>query len=406
MDVEYRLKFFRNLIGCCHNLYVWTYDDKLQLLDSNCPEQSLLNGLLSVGEHQKVLLSFAREHHKPIILTNSMGLMWVGAPEKNQENLKQIHVLGPFFIDNTSIQQIEQRLSQMNLSINLHRKVVEFLRTLPVISLNRIFEYAIMLHYCITEEKIAVNDLHYRKTEAAPEHIPGEEPAKIHGTYAAEQEMLRYVREGDLNYINHMNKMSMVGNMGKLSNDDSNRQMKNLVLVCITLFSRAAIEGGLAPEISLSLTDYYFQSVEACNSIAELSDISHTMQEDFIKRVHRCRYDTTITRPIRTCVEYINLHLEEVLTLETLADMAGYSTYYLSKRFKREVGQTPKEYIRNQRLERAKFLLRTTTKSIQDISENLCFSSKSYFADVFHKSTGITPSEYREQAQSGRDPNA
>lgn len=405
MDVEYHLRFFRNLIGCCHNLYVWTYDDKLQLLDSNCPEQTLLNGLLSVGDHQKVLLSFAEEHHKPIILTNSMGLMWVGAPEKDHKILKRIHVLGPFFIDNTSIQQIEQRLTQMNLSINLHRKVSEFLRTLPVISLNRIFEYAIMLHYCITEERIAVNDLHYRKTEQTLENIPSEEPAKIHGTYAAEQEMLRYVREGDLNYLQHMNKMSMVGNMGKLSNNDSNRQMKNLVLVCITLFSRAAIEGGLAPEISLSLTDYYFQSVEACSSIAELSEISHTMQEDFIKRVHRCRYDTTITRPIRTCVEYINLHLDEELTLETLAGMAGYSTYYLSKRFKREVGQTPKEYIRNQRLNRAKFLLRTTTNSIHDISESLCFSSKSYFADAFHKSVGITPSEYREQAQSGMNPD-
>lgn len=401
MDITYRLQLFREMISCCHNLYVWNYDANLQLLDSNCPEQTLLNGLLSVGEHQKVLLSFAEEHHKPIILTNTMGIMWVGAPEREHDELKRIHVLGPFFIDNSSTQQIEQRLNQLHLSANLHRQAIRFLQELPVISLNRIFEYAIMLHYCITEEKIGVSDLHYRKTEQPQRNVSAEESAKLHGTYAAEQEMLRYVREGDLNYLHHMNKMSMIGNMGKLSNNDSNRQMKNLVLVCITLFSRAAIEGGLAPEISLSLTDYYFQSVEACTSIAELSEISHTMQEDFIKRVHRCRYDTTMTRPIRTCIEYINLHLEEEVTLEALADMAGYSTYYLSKRFKREVGQTPKEYIRNQRLERAKFLLHTTTNSIQDISETLCFSSKSYFADAFHKSIGITPSEYREQAQSG-----
>lgn len=405
MDIEYRLRLFREMIRCCHNLYLWHYDAQLQLIDSNCPDQALLNSLLSVGEHQNVLRTFAEKHHTPIILTNTMGIMWVGALEKEEEKLNNIYVLGPFFVDNISIQQIEKRLTQMTLSMNLYQKTMGFFRTLPVISLNRIFEYAIMLHFCITGQKIAVSDLHYQKTEQPSQNTSAQELSKVHGTYAAEQEMLRYVREGDMNYLHHMNKMSMIGNIGKLSNDDSDRQMKNLVLVCITLFSRAAIEGGLAPEISLSLTDYYFQSVEACSSIGELAEINQTMQEDFIQRVHRCRYDATMSKPIHACMEYIHLHLEEDLTLEALADMAGYSVYYLSKRFKRETGQTPKEYIRRQRLERAKFLLQTTASSIQDISERLCFSSKSYFSDAFRKAEGLTPSAYRELAQNGMLPD-
>lgn len=209
--------------------------------------------------------------------------------------------------------------------------------------------------------------------------------------------MLRMVREGDLaNYQAHMAKMSVTGSLGKLSNGNPMRQMKNAVQVCITLFSRAAIEGGLAPEVSYTLTDHYFQSVEACTSISDLVEISHIMQQDFIQRVHRCRTGT-LSRPIHTCCDYISLHLEDDLSLSRLAQLTGYSEYYLGKKFKRETGQTPSEYIRRQRLQRAALLLRTTGKDVQDISEKLRFCSQSYFADSFRRFFGISPTEYRQQ---------
>ena len=204
------------------------------------------------------------------------------------------------------------------------------------------------------------------------------------------------VREGDLNYQSHMNKMSITGHLGKLSNGDPLRQMKNAVLVCITLFSRAAIEGGLTPEVSYTLTDHYFQSVEACTAITDLVEIAHTMQDDFIQRVHRCR-TSSLSQPVRACCEYISLHLEDRLSLSMLARQTGYTENYLSKKFKRETSLTPNEYIRRQRLEQAAFLLRTTQDDVQNISERLQFCSQSYFADHFRRYFGVTPTEYRKQ---------
>lgn len=193
-----------------------------------------------------------------------------------------------------------------------------------------------------------------------------------------------------------MNRMSVTGHLRKLSNGDPLRQMKNAVLVCITLFSRAAIEGGLSPEVSYSLTDRYFQSVEACTTISDLAEIAHTMQADFIQRVHRCR-TSHLSQPVQACCEYISIHLEDKLALEQLAQQVGYTEYYLSKKFKREVGLTPSEYIRNARLERAALLLRSTQKDVQEISERLQFCSQSYFADQFRRLFGLTPTEYRQQ---------
>ena len=260
-----------------------------------------------------------------------------------------------------------------------------------------------MLHYAVTEKQISVSDLTYRDTDykqpvsdiTASSDI---EPV-VHGSYEAEQEMLRMVREGDLNFEKKKQKLSLGGNIGKLSNSNDGRQFKNAMLVCIVLFSHAAIEGGLAPEVSMTLTDHYFQSVEACTSIQELKDISATMQSDFIRRVHKCRQNPDYSKPVRNCCDYIELHLEDPIVLSELAEQQGYTEYYLSRKFKNETGKTVKDYIREKRIDRAKFLLTNTDMSIHEISERLQFSSQSYFTENFRKAVGIHPTAFRENSR-------
>lgn len=397
MDIETSLALFRDMVSCCHDLYLWTYDSSFHLISSNCPEQITVNDLFMMSHRRKEFDKQITANGTPIIFTNEIGLMWVMVPQFEGEEFLRLYVLGPFFVDDTPPKSLESELSKHGLSISLRQEFLNFVRRLPIISLSRIFEYAIMLHFCVTGEKITVSDLRYCESEQhTPEAYTQRELADAHGTYKDEQEMLRMVREGDLNYQAHMNRMSVTGHLGKLSNGDPMRQMKNTVLVCITLFSRAAIEGGLTPEVSYSLTDRYFQSVEACATISDLVEIAHTMQADFIQRVHRCR-TSHLSKTIQACCEYIRLHLEDKLTLEQLAQQVGYTEYYLSKKFKREVGLSPNEYIRKARLERAALLLRTTQADVQEISERLQFCSQSYFADNFRKLFGFSPTEYRQQ---------
>lgn len=399
MVMNDRLELFENMLLCCHDLYLWTFDQDMVLEQSNCPQAPVMSGLMAIGNRMEDTRAYAQANRAPLLLSNEMNLMWIAAPERDEKGLRRIHVLGPFFMDSVSTRSMEEKVRQMGLSAAICRDVVGFFRSLPVISLSRVLEYATMLHYCITGERIGVSDMNYWDTVSpVGDHSAAKEAPDIHGTYEAEQEMLRIVREGDVGSLKgHMDKMSTIGHLGKLSNDDSMRQMQNAVEVCITLFSRAAIEGGLAPEVSYTLTDHYFQQVEACQSIAELTDVSMMMQEDFVQRVHRCRTDEGISQSVRACLDYIDLHLEDELTLETLARLSGYSDYYVSKRFKKEVGMTPKEYIRKKRLERAKFLLRSTQAGVQEISERLRFCSHSYFADAFRREVGMSPTRWREQ---------
>lgn len=397
MDTADRLSLFQDMIQCCHELHFWTFDPDLQLLHSNSSDALIISQLFVQSSYRDVIQQYSLQHRRPGLHSGELGIMWLVQPQWEDNELQFIHILGPFATDNISTALIEQSFQKNKIPVSVRDPLIAFTRSLPVISLIRMFDYAIMLHFCLTGERILTSDIHYRKASNLQTNIPqiSDLPRK-HGTYEAEQEMLRYVREGDLNYKTHMSKMAQVGNLGKLSNGDQMRQIKNTILAGITLFARAAIDGGLSPEISMTLSDHYFQSVEACQTVTELIEVNHTMQDDYVQRVHRCRQNTSISKPIVTCMEYISLHLEEDLSIEGLAGILGYSDYYLSKKFKKETGKTIKEYIRTQRLERAKLLLKNDQYTILEISERLKFCAPSYFSDAFRKEYGISPTEFRE----------
>lgn len=401
-ELDSRTALFSGMIACCHNLYLWQYDCGFHLITSNCPQEQVLNNLFSMNK-QEALSELPVENAAPTLLTNDVGMMWMTQPLMEEDELVRVFVLGPFFLDDTTSKAIEKKLGRLDMTHGLQSAVREFLGQLPVLSLNRVFEYAIMLHYCITGERIHVSDLRYIDRGGRTSRQDAEEQTDVHGTYKAEQEMIRIVREGDIqHYRAHMERISMTGTMGRLSNGDPLRQMKNAVITCLVLFSRAAMKGGLDPEISYSLSDRYFQSIEACTSIPELREISRSLQEDYIRRVHQVRTGG-LSKQVQACCDYISLHLEEQLSLSLLAEHSGYAEYYLSRKFKAETGQSVSEYIRRQRLERAAFLLRTTDEEAQKIAARMQFVSQSRFSEAFKKQFGVTPGTYRAGKQSIND---
>jgi AraC-like DNA-binding protein len=104
-----------------------------------------------------------------------------------------------------------------------------------------------------------------------------------------------------------------------------------------------------------------------------------------------------ISLPIQSCCDYIQLHICEKIQTKTLAEKVSYTEYYLTRKFKKEVGISINEYIQIQKIQYAKCLLSISSETIQYISDLLNFCSRSYFSQVFFKIEGISPSEYREQ---------
>ncbi len=93
--------------------------------------------------------------------------------------------------------------------------------------------------------------------------------------------------------------------------------------------------------------------------------------------------------------EYVDRHYKKPLTVERLADLAGLSTFHFIRAFRAAFGETPHQYLRARRLDRAKELLVTTAYPVTEICDQIGFQSLGSFSSLFRRLTGETPAEYR-----------
>ena len=96
----------------------------------------------------------------------------------------------------------------------------------------------------------------------------------------------------------------------------------------------------------------------------------------------------------RIVTTYIEEHLAEPILLATLAELAGLSAYHFCRAFKQSFGLPPHRYHTSRRIEHAKTLLATPSRSVTDIGMTVGFSETSSFTAAFRKATGLTPSAY------------
>ena len=97
---------------------------------------------------------------------------------------------------------------------------------------------------------------------------------------------------------------------------------------------------------------------------------------------------------------YIFEHISQEISRDDIAASVNLSPQYLSTVFKRETNCTLSDYIRNERINFAKRLLKQTNLPISVISENVGYDSLSYFSSVFRQIVGCTPREYRKSERT------
>jgi AraC family transcriptional regulator len=99
---------------------------------------------------------------------------------------------------------------------------------------------------------------------------------------------------------------------------------------------------------------------------------------------------------LQRAIDYINANLNENLSLTKIASELDISHYYFCHLFKNSTGITPHQYLIQQRVERAKQLLRQLEKTIADVAMDCGFANPSHFAKHFRKYTGVTPRQFRK----------
>lgn len=401
--VEIRLWYYMGMIHSACGLSVWCFSDNGHLYYTDSPYEQELQMMFSVGGCMDYALTKGKEIDEPFIMSDSIGLVWMGTYFEASNNSKLLVIVGPLFYASSSVNHMEQELRKMNLSIPVRNQYLRILQEVPVITMNTMKQYARMLQFAIKGEEIGEVTIYFQTpAEEYPEVTEymeeyAEEGAVDYGRIENQEKLiLQCVRDGNRHYKQVMENINFSG-LNSFQTGNSQRDSVDMVVIFTALCSRAAIEGGLSPRTAKELELKFIRQAEKAKSMTELVHVNTKMLENFIEQVDECKNKLAVTKPIRDCCAYIRGHFSQELTLEKVAKEVGYTEYYLTRKFQKEMGIRLLDYIKDVRLEYAKVWLVTTNKTIQDISEQLQFGARNYFSRVFKEKEGVTPAQYRER---------
>ena len=257
-----------------------------------------------------------------------------------------------------------------------------------------------------TEQIIETNCLNHDHTGKVQKHFndilfENHENNVHHNPYDQEMREFGSIENGDLIQLEKSLQEDYDGTIGTLAKDPL-RNLKNLGIVLVTLASRAAIRGGLSPEISFSLSDSYIQQIEECKDLALVAPLAHKAEFQYAEMVHEIKekqkgiLKKQKNPRINKCKDFIFSHLHDRITLEDLAAEADCNPNYLSQLFKECEVISISGYILQEKINRAKNLLIYSDYSYIEIATYLGFSSQSHLGTQFKKHTGYTLRQYRE----------
>lgn len=151
-------------------------------------------------------------------------------------------------------------------------------------------------------------------------------------------------------------------------------------------------------------------------SVSSLVPVEHLLDEENIDGIEQRLLEflencfssieasgENLDRLVLTIKNYIDEHYAENISLERLANVVHLSPSYLSKLFKRELGENISTYLQNIRIEKAKTLLLTTSMKSYEVAEAVGITNPVYFSRIFKRATGIKPKDYKNSVSRGEE---
>lgn len=360
-------------------------------------------------EHHSELVMLLKQQvqqplHVPIIHTTNFGESFVIIPLLRNGDMEAIVLIGPSTVIPMNNEIINALLSEFGYGVT--PVWISYLQQLPLYSTKRLNHIGILAFHLfngimldltdITEKYVQFEHQAESSNQAAIAISDRRELLEFRGVFEIEKQLLRSIRNGDKTAFYNMTLSVNHDGPGILSNYNQLRKIKNLGVYVTALATRAAIEGGLYPEVAYTVSDLHIERIEDLHEYNKVVSAIGAALIDFVDRVYESKRKH-LSKSIATCQEYIFNHLYESIPLAVLSDLVGLHENYLSQLFKKETGVTITQFIQQEKVDEAKKLLELTSEPITAIATKLNFYDQNHLIKIFKRYTGLTPKKYRNK---------
>lgn len=160
----------------------------------------------------------------------------------------------------------------------------------------------------------------------------------------------------------------------------------NAIGYCLKPFSHS--------ELLDSMQKAYTILEEKKNTIVNINQ-DHSANKEENKEIYKPKHLTSNHSSVQAIINYAEKHYQDDISIQDLADHCSINANYASHLFKQVMGITFINYLTNLRIDHAAWLLENTDSTVFLIASKVGYSDYFYFAKVFKKFTGITPTAYR-----------
>lgn len=210
-----------------------------------------------------------------------------------------------------------------------------------------------------------------------------------------EHQLIAKVRNGDCPAAEQQLDKLLADILEKHSEDIDT--VKTRIVELLVIISRAAVDGGADLSEVLKLNSQYYHELLEKYDPDEICLWIKKVLQTFMERVDDAKGRKNL-QVIQKAAEYMKQNYREKVTIDDIARAVYLSPCYLSRIFKQELGCTLMEYLTQLRVDKAKAMLRNPKYNVMQVATEIGFDDPSYFAKVFKKSEGVTPSQFRQKA--------
>lgn len=409
MPYERELRFLREVFQKCHvQTSVTDASELLSKIATSHPKEIL--GKYPIYDNALIQSLHSIKTGTVYKLRDTLGLCFILLLLPLADE-RSILLIGPYHTEQPSAVQISELGRRNGISSGRQKYFREYLLSFPAIPEDSPL-FLMLDRFC---ELTQTNNQPFSIVDLNKQELPSASPINtpllsddldgvlmdikaMEMRYAFENELIRAVSLGQLHMENRLLSALSAQTLEQRI-PDTLRNAKNYCVIMNTLLRKAAESGGVHPLYLDRVSSSFAQKIEQMSTPSEPATQMRDMFRSYCRLVRKHAVQH-LSPTVKKTVLLIDSDLSANLTPGRLAKKQSVSLGYLSTIFKKEIGKTISEYVREKRMRHAAYLLSSTDLQIQDVALHCGMMDVQYFSKCFKREMNKTPKEYREASKA------